>query len=341
MKRILLGLLAGLILGGVIAGAFLKRRAGGEEKPPEGGHEEKSYVQRGTNGEVTLNLDKETQERMGLKTLALLPTEWNREVKAYGRVLDPAPLVSLLIEMTSARASLEASAKEYERMKILNAQNQNVSARALEVAEVAQKRDHILFEAAQAKLTLALGQAGPKPPDLSGFIQSLVFLESALIQLELPAGEALESPPLGARISTLGLGAKFLDAQLLGPAPSADPVTQGQAFLFRLDTNAVMVGAAVTGYLRLGGPAQSGVVVPREALLRHQGEVYAYLQTGEETFQRRAIPGEHPLEKGWFVTGEFKPGQKIVVAGGQQLLSEEFKAREESATPGKGGGLEQ
>ena len=69
--------------------------------------------------------------------------------------------------------------------------------------------------------------------------------------------------------------------------------------------------------------------------------MYAYLQTGEETFQRRAIPGEHPLEKGWFVTGEFKPGQKIVVAGGQQLLSEEFKAREESATPGKGGGLEQ
>lgn len=339
MKRILLGLLAGLILGGLAVGAFLKRRAGGEEKAPEAGPEERSYVQRGTHGEVTLKLDQETQKRMGLQTLALQAAEWNREAKAYGRVLDPAPLVSLAIELSSARASSEASGKEFERMKILNAQNQNVSARALEVAELAQKRDQILFEAAEARLMLALGQAGPKPPELPRFIQSLVSLQSALVQLELPAGEALESPPLGARISALGRDASFLDAQFLGAAPSADPATQGQAFLFRLDTNTVMVGAAVTGYLKLGGPAQAGVVVPREALLRHQGELYAYLQTGEETFERRPVSGERPLENGWFVAKGFKAGQKIVMAGGQQLLSEELKAAPESAPAGPAAGL--
>jgi hypothetical protein len=67
------------------------------------------------------------------------------------------------------------------------------------------------------------------------------------------------------------------------------------------------------------------VVVPREALVRHEGEAFLYLQTGDDTFVRKEIELEHPVAKGWFIEKELKPKDNVVVVGAQQLLSEELK----------------
>ena len=65
MKNIVLGILVGLVLG--VIGAWLvlhHREEKGEEKKES---KEESRVQHNTNGETFLKLDKETQERCGLK----------------------------------------------------------------------------------------------------------------------------------------------------------------------------------------------------------------------------------------------------------------------------------
>src|SRR5205807_7375240 len=134
VRNVVLGLIIGLAVG--IGGAWLLLRhppeKEGEKKEKK---KEESRVQHGTNGETFLKLDKETQERCGLKVATLEAVETMPERKAFGRVLDPSLLATQLVDISSAKATLDASRKEYERLKTLHAQNQNVSTRSLELAE--------------------------------------------------------------------------------------------------------------------------------------------------------------------------------------------------------------
>ena len=95
MKKLIIGLICGLALGGTAVWFYGPRRSAPEakeEKKEE--NKEVSFVQHATNGETFLKLDKETQERMGLKTAPLRAARLKPQVQGYGRVLDPAPLAA-------------------------------------------------------------------------------------------------------------------------------------------------------------------------------------------------------------------------------------------------------
>ena len=106
---------------------------------------------------------------------------------------------------------------------------------------------------------------------------------------------------------------------------------QGRGYLFLVTPNPSRLapGAAVTGFLSLPGEAQSGVAVPRDAVVRFNGATWVYVQTGEDTFQRTEVALDRPLENGWFVREGLKPQDKVVIVGAQQLLSEELKGQAE------------
>ncbi len=322
MKRILSGLVVGVLAGGVAVWLFVSNHdkpAKEEEKV-----QSKSHVQHGTNGETFLKLDKETQEHAGLKTAVLEAAELKPELKAFGRVVDPSSLATSLTEIAGTRAQFEASAKEAERIKTLFGQNQNVSARALETAEAAVKRDHLAVEAAQLRLVTGWGKSIADRPDLDVFIHSLVTQEAALVRIDVPASEKLESAPIGARLALLSESDTPINAEFLGAAVSAAPQTLGRGFLFLIKGKPIPVNAAVIAYLSLPGETQKGVIVPRDAIVRHHGEAFVYVQSGDEQFERKELELAHPLAKGWF-TEAFKPGVKVIVTGAQQLLSEELK----------------
>jgi multidrug efflux pump subunit AcrA (membrane-fusion protein) len=326
LSKAILGVIAGLVLGVALTWTLLRHKERGEEnKKPE--KEELRILH--TNGQTLVKLDQKAQEKAGLKIAPLEPATLKPEIKGYGRVLDPGPLAALLVELTSARAALEASTKEFQRLKILHGQDQNVSTRALETAEAAAKRDQIAVDAAQIKLATGWGKAVASQPDLSAFVRPLVALEAVLVRIDLPLGEALEKPPSAARIAALTAEDHPVEAEFLGPTVSADPQTQGQGFLFLLKRAPLTPGAAVVGWLSLPGDVQNGVVVPRSALVRHESEVFVYLQTAEHLFLRKEIDLEHPLANGWFVDEGLKPKQNIVVTGAQQLLSEDLKGQGE------------
>src|SRR3954469_8439606 len=314
VKQILIGLIVGLLVGGVAVWTYEKKQQPHEEKPKEE-HKEASIVQHGTNGQIFLKLDKEARERMGLKTQPLEKVELSPEIKAYGKVLDPTPLATLLIEQTTAKASFELSSKEYERVKQLFSQGQNASARAVETAEATMKKDQVQLQSVQARLDLALGAAAAGKFDLSKLVDSLVHFKAALIRLDVPMTEKLSSAPTGARVGTAADEENLVESVYLGPATSTDLQLQGRGYLFLVETNPPSPGALVNGWLKLPGEPESGVVVPREALVRHEGEAFLYVQTGDETFVRKEIELEHPLAKGWFVEKGLKANANVVVVG--------------------------
>jgi len=290
--------------------------------------EPESHVKRGTNGEVVITLDAATQKLMGLQVAPLAPASLPPEIKSYGRVLDASPLASLIGELAAAQAASAASQADLRRLQTLAAQN-NASERALQTAEATAARDRAQFESGRLRLVAGWGNAIAARQDLPALVQSLGSLASVLVQIDLPAGESVKAMPTGARVLPLAHDSSPLEAQLVGPAPTVDPQLQGRGFLFLVSTNsaALAPGAAVTGLLALPGEAQSGVLVPREAIIRFQGTTWLYRQTGDETFERMEVMLDVPLENGWFVRETLKPDDKVVTVGAQQLMSEELKGQ--------------
>src|SRR2546427_3513368 len=196
VTRIIVGILAGLVLGVAVTWIILKHDDADDEEARNEAKTEESHV-RHANGQTFVRLDREDQQHAGLKTAPLEAAALKPEVKAYGRVLDPAPLAAQMIELANARAALEASTKEFNRLKVLHAPDQNVSTRALEGAEAALIHDRIALDAAQLKLVAAWGKSIATRPDLPAFVQSLASLDTALVRVDLPLGTAVRTPPSG------------------------------------------------------------------------------------------------------------------------------------------------
>ena len=326
MTKIMLGVVAGLVVGAAVTWIVLKQDAADDAEARKEAKEEESHVRR-TDGQVFVRLDREGQQHAGLKTAPLEVATLKPEVKAYGRVLDPAALSTQMVELANARAALEASTKEFNRLKVLHTPDQNVSTRALEGAEAALIHDRIALDAAQLKLVAAWGKSIATRPDLPAFVQSLASLDTALVRVDVPLGAALRAPPTGARIAAATAPELPVEAQLLGPAVTADPQMQGQGFLFLLGGSSLRPGAAVVAWLSMAGEEEKGVIVPRSAIVRHEGDAFVYVQSSADVFERQRVQLAHPTENGWFVDEASRAGQLAVVVGAQELLSEELKGQ--------------
>jgi membrane fusion protein, heavy metal efflux system len=289
-----------------------------EAKKPE-------RVQHGPNGEVIVTLNAANLGAMGLQTAALEPMKLAPEVKAYGRVLDVSGLATLMAELTTSRAAAEASQAELARLKTLSAQN-NASARALQSAEAAAVKAQAQVESTRLRILAGWGSAIATRQDLVAFVQSLSGLESALVEVDLPAGEPLKSEPTGAKLFTVAEPEKPVAAAFLGPAPVVDPMMQGRGFVLLVSPNPARLtpGGAVIAFLTIEGEPQSGVLLPRSAVVRHNGSTWVYIEISPKTFQKTEVTLGQPLETGWFVREKVKPGEKVVTVAAQQLLSEEL-----------------
>ena len=326
MKKILIAIIAAVAVAALIFAYLTMSKERAAEAEREKPVASESKVSRNASGETVLTMDKEMQKRIALKIGPLAAMQLEPEVKGYGRVLDPAPLSSLVAELVSTRATAEASQKELERLKVLSAQD-NASARALQAADAAAQRDRALADSARQRLFAAWSSAIAVRKDLADLIQSLATGENALVRIDLLAGEFLKTQPLGARLFALSDENNAVEAEFIGTAPAVDAQTQGQGFLFLVKSRQLgfTPGAALLGYLKIAGEAQSGVVIPRAAVTRFNGKPWIYLQTGEDTFLRREIALQSPLAEGWFATQGVKPGDRVVTGGAQLLLSEEQK----------------
>jgi len=325
MKEAIGALLVGLVLG-VSVPWFFSGRTAFKAQPSEKDQPGTPIVRR-TNDEGFVKLDYRRQVSAGIVSANPQSMRIPAEVKAYGRMLDPMPLTTLLLEIDSAQATLDASAKEYARARTLFADNQNASARALESATAAMKRDRALRDAVRARLLAGWGKPLAEREDLPAMVKALTALESALVRLDLPPGEPLSSPPIRARLVPLSDEHRSAQADFLGPAPSTDGQTQGTGLLFLLIRNSLEIkpGAAVTGFIKFHGDALQGVEVPGSAVVRHERRAWVYVQTGKAGFTRRPILLKHASGDGWFISEGVGPSDRIVVSGVQVLLSEEIK----------------
>ncbi len=273
---------------------------------------------------TVVKLSHEMQTNAGLQTALPVPAEVRPEIKGYGRVLDPAPLVTALFDIDTAQNALAVSSKEHARIKALFGQNQNASLQALESAEAAVKRDQLSLETARVRLLATVGRTVAERKDLPALVQSLASLNAALVRIDLLPGQSWE-PVAGVRVAPLTSIEKSSEADFVGAAPSADVQSQGLAFLFLLRTNPPAPGTAMVGQLPVSGERVKGWQIPRSALVRHEGAAWVYEQTADESFERVLVSLKRPLTDGWLVTDGLSATNRLVITGAQTLLSEQLK----------------
>ncbi|MGH9646708.1 MAG: efflux RND transporter periplasmic adaptor subunit [Bryobacteraceae bacterium] len=260
-------------------------------------------------------------------------------------------LASAKGDVESGKAALAASQAALDRTRVLNADDKNVSDRALQQAQALAASDQARLAAAQESVRLIesslgsardgaiplLAQRGGQVVEVTVHpgesvesgqaILRLAQFDRLLARVTVPAGEAAAVDASTADVLPLGLE-RPIRAQRVAIADAIDPKLQGQPLLFRVANPSLLLrpGLSVTAYLEAPGPARRGVTVPQSAVVRQSGTSWVYVQIGADRFARRAVGLEEPVGDGWF-TRSLSPGDRVVTTGAQTLLSEEFKSQ--------------
>ena len=241
---------------------------------------------------------------------------------------DRAALAAAQATATRATQAAEAAAQSSRlQLEITDATTQ----RAVQQAETSAQSSQLAATATRAKLISAYSRGLAEFEKLPELAAGLNAGQAVLVRLDVPAGEPVKDTPTGAVLFTAN-GEEVLSTDLfgLGSATASDAQSQCQGFLALVKSKheGLRVGGFLNGALQLPGDKETGVTVPRAAIVRHEGEAFIYVATKDGEFTKKEIELEHPTPDGWFVHEGLKPGDKIVVSGAQQLLSEESKGKD-------------
>ena len=275
-------------------------------------------------GEPSVVLDAAQRERLALASASLVAGRDTGDVTAAGRVLDPTSLFDAALARATAHSVAERTGRELARVRVLSRGQENASARDLEIAEDDNRRARLDVEAAQSRFAAAWGDDLAERADLGALLARLAPRRAALARVDVPAAADALGAPTGLRVAVAMRPERALGAQLLGTAPSVDPVVQGVGWLLLIEPDPPPAGTALAATLHFADRAFEGVVVPRAAVVRRDGGSFVYVEAPAGSFERRAVSLLRPRDDGWLATGALAPGDRVVVRGAQELLGAEF-----------------
>lgn len=239
---------------------------------------------------------------------------------AYARAIDLSPLAALAADAEAARTAVAASARQLARLTALAGQDQSAAPRDVEAARVqlAADRSRLTLACRKIGLDFGAGLARIGCDGASALVREAAAGQAALLRIDATDGALPSSGTV-----MLGSGGDAIPARILGPAASADPQLQsaGMLALVRGPAAAKLGVGRVLPVALGGGGGESGILVPRSALMRADGGQFVYRAEPQGRFTRVALSGGTPSDGGWFFpAGPLHPGDRIVLSGPTTLL---------------------
>jgi RND family efflux transporter MFP subunit len=257
-------------------------------------------------------------------------------------------VASLDLAIARARINAEAGRREVARMSSLY-RAEAVPQRRLQEAQTALRLAQAELSAAtRRRSTLSGGSSGVAlVAPISGRILSSSLLRGAPVQAgtellrigdqsriwlvaRVPEGEAQRVvAPTGIDLVRPGGVASFTNGRgvsLVQSGGFVDPKTRAMDVVFAGSIGGLSPGQRLQGRLRTGF-VREALAVPASAVVDEGGQTVVYVQVEGEAFERRPI--QTGLRSGDFiaVTGDLKPGERVVTVGAAAV-------RGAAATPG-------
>lgn len=295
------------------------------------------------NGATIVTLSPESQRQSGIATTTLQSTTHLSAVSTFGTVVGIETLLEIRTRYLTARsesgvirASIANSRQEYERMRLLNQDNRNVSDRAVAAAESTWKSEEARLNASEttaSSLRDAMRQqwgetlanwAAQQPPG-DEFLRLLKY-QDMLLQVTLPTDATIPARNSTLLVEPAGSQGNPIRAIFVSASPQTDTTIQGKTFYYRAPAEHLRAGMRVTARMQAADRAQPGVIVPSNAVVWYANQPWVYRKQGSEKFVRTPISTETEVDNdGWFNAGGVQAGDAVVTTGAQLLLSEEFK----------------
>jgi len=293
------------------------------------------------DGISIVSLSPAVQKNSGIETAKVDTMAYQDEIKSFGTVIPidsliaaKADIANLKAQMTANHSTKKQLQTEYERLKILNADDKNVSDLAVQQALAKLNNSNASMNSAalqiqniEARTKLQWGaqlaNAAIGKQSLPIF-SKLLSREQALIQVSLPF--SANDPTSGNTIEVIPLnGNTPIKATYVSVAATADSNGAGKTFYYSAPANHLRTGMRVSIQASGGkNSAAEGIVIPSNAVVWYAGTPWAYFKQTGEQFVRKPISADTEVDAGWFNIG-FSPDSEVVVKGAQLLLSEEFK----------------
>lgn len=336
-------LIAALVLitaASVLAMAFTVAQRPGTDEDEQEAVKAPSHVSL-QNGVAVITLNPDAQAREGIRATPVEQTSMRTEARGTAILLAVNQLATLRNNyVAAARTQLERDQadvntlrSQYERIKQLYEQDQNMSLKAMQDAQTAYRKSvaQLATDRQDAGLQLDVVRQSWGPvvaqwvANDSPTLESILEQRDYLAQVVFPPGEVARPP---ATVSLSFEGKRFISARFVSAFPQVNAQIQGVSFLYLVPSStSIAVGMNFVAYAPVGQPLR-GSVIPDSAVVWWQGRSWAYEETAPNTFTRRDVPATNPVAGGYFVPGtSFAPGARIVVSGAQQLLSEEFRSQ--------------
>ena len=294
------------------------------------------------SGQSSVFLAEAAQKLSGLQTQTLEAVNYHPEFTAYGKAINIQPLLALrhqylasLSEQQSASAKFNLAEQSVKRQQTLYSHD-IVSKRSLQNQQAQWQTDKAQLDVSHFRIKALYDEAlinwgkvltewalSPDADKLADFLSG----RQTLLQITLNANKHLESGVKDIYIEASGARAKAAKASLISDAPQTDNAVQGESYFFQTSNPHIRPGMRVTAWIPQQGQNQSGVIIPKSALIWHLDQAFVYIKTDKDQFSRRAIEHFSETSDGYFISTGIEPGEQLVTTGSQMLLSEEFRAQ--------------
>ncbi|MGB7816450.1 MAG: efflux RND transporter periplasmic adaptor subunit [Methylotenera sp.] len=289
-----------------------------------------------------VSLPPATQQNSGITTAKVSAAQFQGTIKSYGNVVSidslteaKARALSLKTDIALARAASTSNMQQYQRLKTLNADDKNVSDRAVQEALAAVSADNAKITASESQLKnlqtsmkLQWGEVLTKlafEDKLAPHLANLLERKNVLIQVSLPL--SISAPKTGSSIHVTPLNESVapIKAVYVSPATTSDSSSFGKTFYYSAPAELLRIGMRVNVELDPNaGDSTNGIIIPSNAVVWYAGKPWAYFKQGKDQFVRKPIAADTEVATGWFNQG-IDANSEVVVSGAQLLLSEEFK----------------
>lgn len=326
------------IAGGLVWGFLASRSEQATEADSDVPIEAASRVTH-DDGKTILSFDLQAQRANGIVVAVLNAERRAASAEANGIVLQLQPLLDLKtsyntaqMDIARARAASQASQAEYKRLLGLNQRGENVSEKSVEATRAQAENDAaVLQNTEQSLVVLRDSMLLHWGTSIAGWLQQgsprldALFAQRAFL-LQVTATSGASQPTPAQAIAQLP-GGTHISARLVGMLPQLDPRLQAPSYLYIVPAHPGLIPGMNLPVSLPSGPVRSGAVIPYSAVVWWQGSAWCYIEGSPGKFSRVAVPTTNPAPAGWFVSEGFASGTRVVRAGAQTLLSEEFRSQ--------------
>jgi CHASE3 domain sensor protein len=292
--------------------------------------------------QLTIKINNALQLSSGIETTTVDAYNQQTEFIAYGKAVNLHPLLALRTRYLQTIAeSNRALAKFKHAEQTINRQQDLFKNGVSSKRNLQEHQAQWHIEKAQADASnfqakaiideaiLVWGQAltdwalNSKSDNLSDFISG----QRKLLQITLPSNKHLTETIKTIVVDTTGNRNLAHKADYISATELTESITQGESYYFQSTDKKIKTGMNITAWIPENDKSETGVIIPKSALIWNMDQAFVYIKTDEETFHRRIITQYTASNNGYFVANTIEPGEKVVTKGAQMLLSEELRGQ--------------